>query len=47
VRRRLPRGEVERRARLDGLHDRAIALWYELGRLADEASEQSALGGRS
>jgi hypothetical protein len=41
VRRRLPRGEVERRARLDGLHDRAIALWYELYAHA-LASEQGA-----
>jgi hypothetical protein len=43
-RRRIRRAEVEGRARLDGLHDRAIALWYELGRVADEASEQSATG---
>jgi hypothetical protein len=41
-RRRIRRAEVERRARLDGLHDRAIALWWELGRVAGEASGQTA-----
>ena len=44
--RRRDRGDAERRARLDGLHDRAIALWYELGRLANEASEHPATNRR-
>jgi hypothetical protein len=44
MRRRIRRSDVERRARLHALHDRALALWYELGALARECNAPKSTG---